>query len=135
MSQCHWQLPTRLGLPYLLSKIAFARASCDVEEALLVYHWHAISKFTLAIATWLHLASPLPHGAAARLQRWSRGCRMISRAAGALGRSCGLGGLRLPQRQWECRSALLATVANLNLNLPRKLLTRLRWIGPDLGTS
>ncbi len=54
-----------------------------------------------------------------------------SRAASALGRSCGLGGLRLPQRQWECRSALPAAVANLSLSLPRKLLTRLQWIGPD----
>ena len=50
----------------------------------------------------------------------------ISRAAGALGRSCGLGVLRLPQCQRGCRSALLATVTNLSLNLPRKLLTRLR---------
>ena len=58
MSQCHWQLLTRLGLPYVLSKIAFARASCDVEEALLVYHQQATSKLTVAIATWLHLASP-----------------------------------------------------------------------------
>ena len=88
MSQCHWQLLTRLGLPYLLlvSKIAFARASCDVEKALLVYHQQATSKLTVAIATWLHLGSLLPPGAVARLPRWARGCRMISesRAAGAL---------------------------------------------------